>query len=114
VSAFENTRISIVLYPIDPCCHSVTPFIRASMELPSRHVSDRMFLIGFKRGCRAASIGKHCFRATGMNHLAELGAGPVAISAHGHWASSAWGDYSRGHSATLMKWVSKMAGSICD
>jgi hypothetical protein len=119
VSAFEIIRLYIVLYPIDPVYHSVTPFIRASMALPSRQVSDRAFLVGFKKGCRAASIdgrkfGKHCFRVAGMNRLAELDAGPVVISAHGHWASDAWGDYSRRHSATLMKWVSRMAGSICN
>jgi hypothetical protein len=95
VSAFEIIRLYIVLYPIDPVYHSVTPFIRASMALPSRQVSDRAFLVGFRKGCRAAGIdcskyGKHCFRVAGMNRLAELDAGPVVISAHGHWASDAW------------------------
>jgi hypothetical protein len=117
MSVFEIIRLFIVLYPIDPCYHSVTPLIHASMDLPSRQVSDRAFLVGFKQGCRAAAIdgskyGKHCFRVAGMNRLAERDAGPVVISAHGHWASDAWGDYSRMHSATLMKWVSKMAGAI--
>jgi hypothetical protein len=86
VSAFEIIRLFIVLYPIDPCYHSVMPLIRASMDLPSRQVSDRAFLVGFKKGCRAAAIdcsryGKHCFRVAGMNRPAELDAGPVVISA---------------------------------
>jgi hypothetical protein len=56
VSAFEIIRLFIVLYPIDPCYHSITPLIRASMDLPSRQVSDRALLVGFKKGCRAAAI----------------------------------------------------------
>ena len=53
VSAFEIIRLYIVLYPIDPVYHSVTPFIRASMALPSRQVSDRAFLVGFQEGLQS-------------------------------------------------------------
>ena len=52
----DHPPLHRALPPSTPVYHSVTPFIRASMELPSRQVSDRAFLVGFKRGCRAASI----------------------------------------------------------
>jgi hypothetical protein len=57
-------------------------------------------------------FGKHAFSVAGMHRLQELQAGPVVISAHGHWASDAWAGYSRRNTFQLMRWITKMNGAI--
>jgi hypothetical protein len=79
-------------------------------------VTDAKLWVGFKKGCKRAAIrykvfGKHSFRVAGMKRLQELRAGPVVISAHGHWASDAWADYSRRNAFQLMRWITKMSGA---
>ena len=115
VSAFSAIKWLLTLYPVSPSMAHVVPLLRATVALPCNQVKASTFMGGFRAGCRAANIkfkgyGTHCFRVGGMNRLGDLKAGPMVISAHGHWASDAWADYSRRNQFMLMKWVNRMAG----
>lgn len=117
VSAFSMIRLFLSLYPVDSAYNELVPLCRRRRTMPSAQVTDSKFWAGFKKGCRRAAImynvyGKHAFRVAGMNRLQELKAGPVVISAHGHWASDAWADYSRRNAFQLMNWITKMSGAI--
>jgi hypothetical protein len=117
VSAFSTISLFLSLYPVDSAYNELVPLCRRSRKMPSAQVTDSKFWAGFKKGCRRAAImynvfGKHAFRVAGMNRLQELKAGPVVISAHGHWASDAWADYSRRNAFQLMNWITKMSGAI--
>jgi hypothetical protein len=86
----------------------LSSLLRQKITFPCDQVQVSTFWGGSKSGCRRADIkysvfGTHCFRAAGMNRLGELNAGPVIISAHGHWASDAWADYGRRNQLVLMK-----------
>jgi hypothetical protein len=119
VSAFTAVKLLISLYPMRQDFAQVMPLLRQKISFPCDQVKVSTFWGGFKAGCRRAEIkysvfGTHCFRVAGMNRLGELNAGPVIISAHGHWASDAWADYGRRNQQVLMKWVNKMAGAPSD
>ena len=115
VTAFSAIKWLLTLYPIRDHLTGVVPLLRDSIRIPCNQVKASTFMGGFKAACRIADIqyagyGTHCWRVAGMNRLGDLHAGPMVISAHGHWASDAWGDYSRRNQLQLMEWANRMAG----